>query len=465
MMKQIAVAAVAAVAAGVGSYLAVRHAVGPGPGAASGAAETVPMFDAASLAPPPGTVSAAAPTETAAPTEPSAGEPSAGEPSATPRPESRPPAARPEPRPPAARPEPRPPAARPEPAAPTPSVETPAPRTRAPRRGGHGRAGPDPVEAATASRNHAPAPSARPVSPEPTVRPAAPDPAPRPAAASPTSPREATPEPATADTERVATADPPRPGDRLPVVAGWTRADGPGAPPTEAEPSPAAPEPLPTDTGLLDARAVGPGIAPGASGTAPGSPPPLGTRAVTPALASDLRPAFDELEIAAESVIGIQLETAVSTRTASIEDPVEARVERNVQVGPRVAIRSGTRMRGSVVLAEPAGRLRSPARLGVRFHTLLTDDGAEVPLSTETIYREGRSPGSDSAAKIGGAAVAGSILGAIFGGERGAAIGGSIGAAGGTAAALNGEGEPARLPRGSRLTVRLSRAAFVPAPR
>jgi len=101
----------------------------------------------------------------------------------------------------------------------------------------------------------------------------------------------------------------------------------------------------------------------------------------------------------------------------------------------------------------------------VRFHTLLMDDGAEVRLSTETIYREGKSPGGDSVAKIGGAAVAGSILGAIFGGERGAAIGGSIGAAGGTAAALNGEAEPAVLPAGSRLTVRLSRPATIMAPR
>ena len=175
--------------------------------------------------------------------------------------------------------------------------------------------------------------------------------------------------------------------------------------------------------------------------------------------------AFDELEIAAESVIGIQVETAVSTRTATIEDPVEARVVRDVQVGARVAIPSGTRIHGSVVLVESAGRLRSAARLGVRFHTLLMDDGTQVALSTETVYREGKSPGSDGVAKIGGAAVAGSILGAIFGGERGAAIGGSIGAAGGTAAALNGEGDPARLPPGSRLTVRLSRPAFVPAPR
>ena len=64
--------------------------------------------------------------------------------------------------------------------------------------------------------------------------------------------------------------------------------------------------------------------------------------------------------------------------------------------------------------------------------------------------------------RIGGAAVGGAILGAIFGGGRGAAIGGSIGAAGGTAAALNnGEAEPAGLPPGTRLTVRLSRPVAV----
>ena len=265
---------------------------------------------------------------------------------------------------------------------------------------------------------------------------------------------------------RAATAAPPLPGDRLP--AGWTRAGGPRATPNEAEQPTADPQPPSTGTALLDARPVDVGIAPDApdaSGTAPESPTPLDARAVTPALAPGAWPAFDELEIAAESVIGIQIETAVSTRTASIEDPVEAQVVRDVLVGPRVAIPAGTRMRGSVVLVEPGGRIRSAARLGVRFHTLLTDDGAEVPLSTETIYREGNSPGSDSAAKIGGAAVAGSILGAIFGGERGAAIGGSIGAAGGTAAALNGQADPARLRPGARLTVRLSRPAFVTAPR
>ena len=118
-------------------------------------------------------------------------------------------------------------------------------------------------------------------------------------------------------------------------------------------------------------------------------------------------------------------------------------------------------MLGSVVLVETGGKLRNAARLGVRFHTLVMDDGLQVPVVTETIYREGRSRGSDSVAKIGGAAVGGAILGAIFGGRSGAAIGGSIGAAGGTAAALNGETEPAGLPPGTRLTVRLSRPVAV----
>lgn len=172
-------------------------------------------------------------------------------------------------------------------------------------------------------------------------------------------------------------------------------------------------------------------------------------------------PSFLEFEIAADSVIGLQVDTAVSTRTAEVEDPVEARVTRDVLVADQVAIPAGTRMLGSVVLVERGGKLRDAARLGVRFHTLVTDDGLQVPAVTETIYREGRSRGSDSVAKIGGAAVGGAILGAIFGGNRGAAIGSSIGAAGGTAAALNGEPEPAGLPPGTRLTVRLSRPVTV----
>ncbi len=398
MMKPIAVAGIAVVAAaagGVGSYLAVRHAIGPVPETvSSAAAEPAPAVAEATPAPEP------APDGTVVEVESAPANP--------------PPAARP--------------AARREPAAPRREPAAPA-------------------EASSTPRGRAPAPAARRVAAEP-------DPRPRPAAAPVTTPARPEPEPEPASDPgpgrpadgaraQAANSEPTSRAPDLPVVAGWTRAGGPVAEPAAnaAPPRADAERPPLAGTGLLDARAVDPVIAP------------------------DPWPAFDELEIAAESVIGIQLETAVSTRTARLEDRVEARVVRDVLVGPRVAIPSGARVRGSVVLVEPGGRLREASRLGVRFHTLLLDDGAEVTLTTETVYREGKSPGGDSVAKIGGAAVAGSILGAIFGGERGAAIGGSIGAAGGTAAAMNGEAEPATLPPGSRLTVRLSRPAFVMVPR
>ena len=169
----------------------------------------------------------------------------------------------------------------------------------------------------------------------------------------------------------------------------------------------------------------------------------------------------EELIISADSVVGLQVDTPVSTEDAEVEDDVEARVTRDVVVGDYIAIPAGTRVMGSVVLVEQAGKVKGASRLGVRFHTVVLDDGVEVPLTTETVYRRGKSKGSASAGKIGGAAVGGAILGAIFGGRQGAAIGGAVGAAGGTAAAMAGDGQPATLPAGATVTVRLSRPATV----
>ena len=160
-------------------------------------------------------------------------------------------------------------------------------------------------------------------------------------------------------------------------------------------------------------------------------------------------------------MIGLQIDTFVTTDLAEVEDDVAARVTRDVTVDRRVAIPAGSVVNGSVVLVEQGGSLRGTARLGVRFHTVVLDDGVEVPIATETVYREGGSRGRDNAAKIGGGAVAGAVLGAIFGGGRGAAIGGAAGAAGGTAAAAAGNAEAATLPAGATLTVRLSRPSSV----
>jgi hypothetical protein len=155
-----------------------------------------------------------------------------------------------------------------------------------------------------------------------------------------------------------------------------------------------------------------------------------------------------------ESVLGLQLESSISTEFARVEDRVDARVTRDVRASGRVAIPAGTHVVGSVMLVEKGGRMKERARLGIRFNTLVFADGSRIPISTDTVYREGESPANQSSAKIGGAAIGGAIIGAILGGGKGAAIGSGIGAAGGAAAAMNGDRLPVMLTAGTTLSVR-----------
>jgi type IV secretory pathway VirB10-like protein len=166
-------------------------------------------------------------------------------------------------------------------------------------------------------------------------------------------------------------------------------------------------------------------------------------------------PELIELVVSADSVIGIQLDSSITSERARVEDAVDARVVRDVRVGDRVAIPAGSRMRGEVTLVERGGRLKERARLGVRFTSIALPSGAQIPIQTETVYREGDSQASSSSAKIGGGAIGGAIIGGILGGAKGAAIGGSVGAGAGSAAVLAGDRNQATLASGSPLTIRV----------
>jgi hypothetical protein len=222
------------------------------------------------------------------------------------------------------------------------------------------------------------------------------------------------------------------------------RRDQPAAAPTQAAPSP-APVDRPTAAAVPAQQQQAEPVV-----ETPRAPEP------PPAPAA---PQFDEVVLPAASVIGLQVDTSLSSERARVEDRVEARVTRDVMADGRVAIPAGARVIGSVTTVERGGKMKERARLGVRFHTLVLADGREVPLRTETIVREGDSPASESARKIGGAAVGGAILGAIMGGGKGAAIGATTGAAGGTAVVMAGDRNAATLAPGTVVTVRLSAPA------
>jgi hypothetical protein len=165
------------------------------------------------------------------------------------------------------------------------------------------------------------------------------------------------------------------------------------------------------------------------------------------------------VELPANAVIGIRLDTTVSSETASVEDTVHARVTRPVVVDGVTVIPTGARLTGSVTAVERGGRFRERSRIGIQFTSVTIDDDRHVPIRTEGIYRVGEAPTGEATAKIGASAVVGSILGGVFGGKKGAAIGAATGAAGGTAmVAADGPNE-AVLASGATFTLRLSEPA------
>jgi hypothetical protein len=232
----------------------------------------------------------------------------------------------------------------------------------------------------------------------------------------------------------------------------------PVAPQTRPTPPPPAPRPAARRVAAAP-RAPEPVPAPPVVTPSPRLTVPIEPAAITDNQASRSveppAPTFEELVVAADSVIGLQLDSPVSSDRAQVEDSVVARVTRDVRVGDRVAIPAGAKAHGEVTLVERGGKMRERARLGVRFTSVVLADGTRLPINTETIYREGDPPGRESAAKIGGGAIGGAIIGGILGGAKGAAIGGSIGVGAGTAAVMAGDRNHATLSAGTPLTVRI----------
>jgi hypothetical protein len=136
-----------------------------------------------------------------------------------------------------------------------------------------------------------------------------------------------------------------------------------------------------------------------------------------------------------------------------------------VTVDGQTAVHAGSRLEGFVTLVERGGKFRDRARVGIRFNTLVLADNTRLPIQTDVIMRMGAAPGHEATAKVGGAAVIGTILGSVFGGKKGAAIGSAAGAAGGAAAVAAGGRNVAVIPADTALTVRLTAPLTIDVPR
>jgi hypothetical protein len=319
--------------------------------------------------------------------------------------------------------------------------------------------------------------------PVPTVAAPAPDPAAAPATATPgavteseglITPAPATPPAPTAPAAAPVPAKPAPPVARKPAPADTVAVETPRAratrdtatrrastPPESRGSDSSRPNPTPEPTQQSASNGVNSGLGTMWETRPAVEPerPPVDEE--PPAPAPPPAPEFLDLEVPSDSVLGLQVERTVTSDTAKVEDKVSARVTRDVRVGARVAIPAGSVVTGSVTEVDRGGKMKGKARLAVRFHTVTLGDGSQLAIRTDAVVREGESPARETAAKVGGAAIGGAILGAILGGGRGAAIGAGVGAAGGTAASMANDRNPATLPAGTNVTVRVQQPVTV----
>jgi hypothetical protein len=154
----------------------------------------------------------------------------------------------------------------------------------------------------------------------------------------------------------------------------------------------------------------------------------------------------------------VRLERPLSSRTAHVEDRVEATVARPVSVNGRMVVPSGARVLGTVTQAEPAQRPGRGGRLTLSFDRLTLDDGTTVDLRSRVVRVSENIGSGDTAKRAGIGAALGAVLGGVLGGKKGALVGVLLGGAGG---AISSEGDDVELPEGTVFTLQLERPATV----
>jgi len=167
--------------------------------------------------------------------------------------------------------------------------------------------------------------------------------------------------------------------------------------------------------------------------------------------AGDPGPRRDTLVIPGGTEMRVVLETGLSSETSQDGERVVARVERATSQDGRVVLPGGTVLRGRVVRAESAGRVRGRSHLTVDFDRIVVR-GREHPLQATSITVDGPDDTKRDVAIVAGSTAAGAVIGGIM--KKGVKKGAVVGAATGAGAVLVTRSGAIEMPAGSRWTVR-----------
>lgn len=147
------------------------------------------------------------------------------------------------------------------------------------------------------------------------------------------------------------------------------------------------------------------------------------------------QPVVKTVTIPAGTVIPVRITDALSSQNAQPNQAFHGTLAGDLIADGMVAVPHGANVTGRVVDAKDAAHFAGSSLLSIEL-TQISTRNRQIPVVTEAYSQKGNGRGKNTAAKTGGGAALGAIIGALAGGGKGAAIGAVAG--GGLGAGVNG---------------------------
>ena len=221
-------------------------------------------------------------------------------------------------------------------------------------------------------------------------------------------------------------------------------------------------KPAPTPEAGGTANSANPNSSSAPNAPASNSATPATAPATAPAPAPAPPPPLPVV-IPAGSTITVTLDQTVNSQTANNGDPFAASLAVPLTSGSLVVLPVGTKVGGTVVTAQSAGKFKGNALLQLVIDSVRIN-GTRYPMQTNEFEDVGKGRGKRTAVGAGGGAAFGAIVGALAGGGKGAAIGALAGGGAGTAGAAFTGKKDIVLPAETRLHFKLAQSLTIPAP-
>ena len=277
----------------------------------------------------------------------------------------------------------------------------------------------------------------------------------------------------------------------VPIQVNRVPAPAPAETPAPVEPAPAKPSPIPNkvaaapapvyvepvqkppirkDKPILTARAAPPSAntlppfllpvpyQPPATQPKQPEPEPQPQAAATP---PEPKVSPRQVTLPAGMTVQVRLNESLSSDRGAPGDTFDASLAEPLIADGLVIAERGARAGGRIVDAQKAdaqkaGRLGGTSLVELELTNVVTADGQKIAISTDPWTKRGDTSRGEDAAKIGGGAALGAIIGAIAGGGTGAAIGAGVGGAAGVGTVAATRGKPVNLPSETIIRFRLA---------